>query len=262
MALLRNYVNEHQDDWDEYVTALTYAYNTSVHRSTGTTPFDLVLSHPPARFTLHYVVGEPLYDPNSKKSREDYIRKLEMAILKARVWLKKTHLGLRKLSLGISKTLTKEFALAIATFLLVNTYTLTLETEKRYMVSLDLLPKAHIGYCLTTSVPLFIQRREVVERVNSDRVTYAPPPENAPPILRFEASTTDILEKNIDGQTYLVDKLLEHRIHDDGNMHFLVKWIDYPEPSWQPRSDIPEELISRYFAKVRVEQEHNGGNRI
>ena len=64
LVLLRNYVNEHQDDWDEYVTALTYAYNTSVHRSTGTTPFDLVLSHPPARFTFHYDVGEPRYDPN------------------------------------------------------------------------------------------------------------------------------------------------------------------------------------------------------
>ena len=70
-----------------------------------------------------------------------------------------------------------------------------------------------------------IQRGEVVERVNSDRVTYAPPPENAPPILRFEASTTDILEKNIDGQTYLVDKLLEHSIHDDGSMHFLVNGL-------------------------------------
>ena len=92
LAMLRNYVNEHQDDWNEYVTALTYAYNTSVHRSTGTTPFDLVLSHPPARFTLHYDVAEPRFDPNSKKSREDYIRRLEMAILKARDRLKKTQL--------------------------------------------------------------------------------------------------------------------------------------------------------------------------
>ena len=34
-----------------------------------------------------------------------------------------------------------------------------------------------------------IQRGEVVERVNSDRVTYAPPPENAPPILRKHQPT-------------------------------------------------------------------------
>ena len=43
LAILRNYVNEHQDDWNRYATALTYAYNNHVHRSTGTTPFSLVL---------------------------------------------------------------------------------------------------------------------------------------------------------------------------------------------------------------------------
>ena len=97
-----------------------------------------------------------------------------------------------------------------------------------------------------------IQRGDVVERVNSDRATYAPPHENAPPILRFEASTTDILEKNIDGQTYLVDKLLEHSIHDDGSMHFLVKWIAYPELSWQPRSDIPENFFLDTLPKFEL----------
>ena len=92
LDMLRNYVNEHQDDWDEYVTALKYAYNTSVHHSMGTTPFDLVLSHPPAGVTLHYDVGEPRYYSNSKKSREDYIRRLEMAILNGRDRLQKTQL--------------------------------------------------------------------------------------------------------------------------------------------------------------------------
>ena len=43
LAMLRNYVIEHQNDWDEFTTVLTYAYNNHVHRSTGTTPFDLVL---------------------------------------------------------------------------------------------------------------------------------------------------------------------------------------------------------------------------
>ncbi|CDF32213.1 unnamed protein product [Chondrus crispus] len=45
---LRHYVSEHQRDWDDYVQPLTYAYNMQVHKSTGTTPFDLVLTrHPP-----------------------------------------------------------------------------------------------------------------------------------------------------------------------------------------------------------------------
>ena len=45
-SMLRNYVNEHQNDWDVYVGPLTYAYNSHVHRSTRTTPFELVLSRP------------------------------------------------------------------------------------------------------------------------------------------------------------------------------------------------------------------------
>ena len=46
---LRHFVAEHQDNWDDYVQPLTYAYNMQVHAATGTTPFDLVLSrHPPA----------------------------------------------------------------------------------------------------------------------------------------------------------------------------------------------------------------------
>lgn len=38
-AMLRNYVIDHQDDLDEYASALTYTYNCHVHRSTGTKPF-------------------------------------------------------------------------------------------------------------------------------------------------------------------------------------------------------------------------------
>lgn len=43
-AMLRNYANDHQNDWDCYVSALTYSYNCHVHRSAKTTPFNLVLS--------------------------------------------------------------------------------------------------------------------------------------------------------------------------------------------------------------------------
>lgn len=46
---LRHFVSERQDDWDRYVQSLTYAYNTQVHVSTGTTPFSLTLMrHPPS----------------------------------------------------------------------------------------------------------------------------------------------------------------------------------------------------------------------
>ena len=51
-SMLRNYVNEHQDDWDVYVGPLTYAYNSHAHLTTRTTLFELVLSRAPPEFSL------------------------------------------------------------------------------------------------------------------------------------------------------------------------------------------------------------------
>ena len=51
--MLMCFVEEQQDSWDKYATALTYAYNCHAHRTTGTTPFDLILSRPPPAFSLH-----------------------------------------------------------------------------------------------------------------------------------------------------------------------------------------------------------------
>jgi hypothetical protein len=47
LARLRALVGEEQGTWDLYSSAVTYAYNTQVHASTGYSPFDLILSRPP-----------------------------------------------------------------------------------------------------------------------------------------------------------------------------------------------------------------------
>ena len=78
LAMIRSYINEHQDDWDRYATALTYAYNKHVHRSTGTTPFSLVLSRPPPEFSLHHTVR--LLTRPTQKQLNDYVRRLDETI--------------------------------------------------------------------------------------------------------------------------------------------------------------------------------------
>lgn len=57
MTRFRNYDNEQQNDWDVYASALTYAYENQIQKSTKTKPFKLVLSHPPSDFTLHLDVA-------------------------------------------------------------------------------------------------------------------------------------------------------------------------------------------------------------
>lgn len=47
LAGLRAFASEHPKTWHEYAGAVAYAYNTQVHKTTGLTPFELVLSRPP-----------------------------------------------------------------------------------------------------------------------------------------------------------------------------------------------------------------------
>ena len=72
LAMLRNYVNEHQNDWDRYATAITYSYNCHMQRSTKKTPFNLVLSRPPPEFSRHHSVK--LRAPPTTEQKNDYAR--------------------------------------------------------------------------------------------------------------------------------------------------------------------------------------------
>ena len=96
-----------------------------------------------------------------------------------------------------------------------------------------------------------IDRDGATERINADRVTYAPPPENAP-TKDNNATTTEHLDKNTEGPTYVVDRLVTHRRTPDGTFEFLVLWYGYDEQTWEPRRNIPEELVSRYFEKRKT----------
>ena len=40
--MLAAYINMNQDNWDEFIHQLNMAYNTSVHKATKFTPFELL----------------------------------------------------------------------------------------------------------------------------------------------------------------------------------------------------------------------------
>ena len=89
-----------------------------------------------------------------------------------------------------------------------------------------------------------------MERVNADRVTYAAPILNATPPEPLEATEQDVRDKNLEGRTYVFDKILKHRVNKDDSLDFLIKWHGYKKSTWQQISDIPEEAIS-YFFQIR-----------
>ena len=78
LPMLRNYANGHQDEWDRYATALTYAYSNHFHRSTSTTSFSLVLSRSPPEISVLHTVRSRTRP--TREQRNDYVRRLDDTI--------------------------------------------------------------------------------------------------------------------------------------------------------------------------------------
>ena len=237
LASLRNYVNEHQDDWDKYATSLTYAYNSHVHRSTKTTPFDLVLSRPPPPFTLDQNANE---QRPKRFSKHEFVKRLEHSLEKARRQLDKTQQRYKDdFDKRIRRTNRK---LRPGDFVYLN--------PSDGSAKLGKLAPASIGpyrVLFNDKRTVYIDRDGLVERVNANRVVYTAPPDNAPTAT---ATPEDLSNKVRTGPTYVVNRLSKHRMRN-GVLEFLVYWENYDKPTWEPRTHIPEELVSRYFATVR-----------
>ena len=70
-----------------------------------------------------------------------------------------------------------------------------------------------------------IDRDGVTEPVSADRCVYAPPPAN-----EQRASTTtpgDVSDKITEGTQHSVERLLKHRVMEDGTTQLPLKWVDY-----------------------------------
>ena len=166
LAMLRNYVNEQQWDWDEYASALTYAYKNHVHQSTGTTPFDLVLSRPPPGFSLYH--NSRGVRKATDEQREHYIEQLEAKIAKAYDRLLKTQ---RRYKRDFDKRVrTANCNIRFCEYVYLDPMNGTTKGTKLGNHALG--PYRVIANDRRTFV---IQRDDGVERVSSDRVTYARP---------------------------------------------------------------------------------------
>ena len=67
--------------WDEWLDQAVFAYNTSVHESTGFAPYEMVFGRP-ARMPIEVELGVPLQNPFSQS---DYSRSLRNFIQLANV---------------------------------------------------------------------------------------------------------------------------------------------------------------------------------
>ena len=245
-AMLRCYVEDHPSDWSEYVRALTYAYNTAVHRGLEAAPFDLVLSRSPPDFTM----AQPTRARGKKGAgidRQDYVIRLRIAIGRASANLKKHQRRYkadfdRRVRRAAVKLTTDD-----AVFLDLND-----GAKKRDKLAHNVGGAYKVLEVDKATKTVVIQRGDVAERVSMNRVTRAPTtakiigPSSG---LDHAATPQDLAEKTQEGESWYFKDILDHRTLDDGTVEFKLDWEGY-RPSWVARKDVPEESVSRYFARL------------
>ena len=200
-----------------------------------------MLSRPQPEFTLR---TEPVSPNVTRESKAAFAERLETAIAKTRTALNATQERYKRdFDKRVRNVNTR---LRLGDYVYLDPTDGVTKRKKLEPVAIGPFRVLHAN-----ERNVYIDRDGLVENVSADRVVYAPPPPNVK--TPTPATSHDITNKVHSGPTYVVDSLLDHKRHENDELRFLVKWSGYDETTWEPRSHIPEELISRYFTSKRRE---------
>ena len=201
------------------------------------TPFDLILSRPPPAFSVHRSLRDRP-EPDSR-DRYEFLIALDETIAGAYNRLKKAQARYKK---NFDKRVRRtNVNIGQGDFVFIDP---TNGSKKKG----KLQSPAEGPYRMQqrSDRTFTIDRKGATEVLNSDRVTKATRPHNAPAFVPEPGQ----LNKVTDGQEYTVQKILKHRVAaGDDQFEFFIKWAEYEDRSWTKRDHVPEELISRYFRR-------------
>ena len=212
----------------------------SVHSTTGTTPFDLVLSRPPPEFIRDHRPQSRARPWRAQKT--DYDRRLHVALQKASASLARTQARYKR---DFDKGIRATRRITTEDHVFLDTHD---GAAKRPKLTHNISGPFRVLRVDANTVT--IQRGDVVERVSRDRITLAPKqairgarPEDPQP--------KHLAAKRTTRRSYNFSKILAHRERDNGELDFRIQWDGQYKPTWEPRDCIPEEAFSRYFARYR-----------
>ena len=80
LAMLATCIEEHPFQWEEKLKKVCFAYNTSIHSTTGYTPFFLMFGRQ-ARFPVDLLFDTPV--PESEVKLPEYVNKLQQSLTSA-----------------------------------------------------------------------------------------------------------------------------------------------------------------------------------
>ena len=245
--MLRAYVGKRQNDWDERLGMVEYAYNNAVHSSTGYTPFYLCYGrHPLSPVQL-------LSQVESKNAAADaFLRQLEEDVVHAMEQLGRAQEQQKK----YADKRRRDVEFQVGDEVLLSTKTLPLvvaaggsaKLSPLYCGPFPVLEKYRTSYKLDLPPhmkvnPVFhISQLKLYRRPNDPERTYEKP---GPVIVNEE-------------EEFEVDEIINHRKRKRGRktnkIEYLIVWKGYPvhESTWEPEENVKNapEKIAEYYRRV------------
>ena len=77
LGALQCFCSEQGRDWDQFIRAVAYGYNCTIHTSTGASPFDLMLTYPPPHLALQKSQAVDHKDLTTGMVKDRYLRRLQ-----------------------------------------------------------------------------------------------------------------------------------------------------------------------------------------
>lgn len=241
--MLRHYVGQHQNDWDEYLAQIEFAYNSSKHSTTGKTPFEMVFgfNHNP-----HLQIAGS--SSNSQETK-DYLQRVTKNIAAARSAIEKSQAQSKS---RIDKS-RKIIHFRVGQLVLLSTKNYLDEVERsrptrklraNYIGPFEITEVNGLNVTLNLPRAMKIHPTVHVDQVkpyyqDQTEGRYQPKP---PPIVID------------DEEEFEVDEILDER-RFRGVDQALVKWKGYNrhEANWEPLENLEhaQEALARFRSRKR-----------
>ena len=284
---LRHYIEEHQRDWDAYVQPLTYAYNMQVHRTTGTTPFDLVLTrHPPGIAVNEPAAGAQQTVPDVNMTPAMFkrmtLRRLRHVLTEARSTMTQAQ-QLYKANYDRQVRFFPTFKPGDAVFIDRPPRTRLSDDPEDMAKKLRPQSRGPFKVVAVHDHTVKIDENGLHNVVNIDRVSRAPEFRTLPtlpgqkevsvhPASRLGnhegeieaemdmasneggAEETEIAMDNVEGlaEEYAIEKIVDHKDKTQGR-RYRVRWYGYDakDDTYEPATNIPTNFVTRYLRSLR-----------
>jgi hypothetical protein len=264
-AYLRAYINYDQDNWVEYLPLAEYAYNSSKHSSTKTTPFEANIGYTPAPY------GEatnPKKLDNKADKRTSRVKKLQEQLRKDLIFLQS------RMEYYYNKKRRKEIPLKEGDTVYLLRQGRTKRTgknekldykregpytiiEKLSDVSYKLKLPPHSRQHPVFHISLLLKAPEGLrEPPETDSET---DPDQEPQEHQIEddpAEGYDPEDHDSQAEYGEVERILNHDKDEDGNPIYLIKWKGFSNKynDWEPAENIPEQLRNEYHRNQRTKR--------